>query len=83
MAKKTRPSANGVVVTNVYTPPQFRNQGYATACVAALCRKLLGEGYSFCSLYTDLSNPTSNSIYTKIGFQPVQDSYMFRFGEMG
>jgi predicted GNAT family acetyltransferase len=81
MAKKSRPTKNGVVVTLVYTPPYFRNKGYASACVASLCKLLLGEGYSFCSLYTDLSNPTSNDIYTKIGYRPVQDSVMYRFSQ--
>lgn len=79
MAKKSRPTRHGIVVSLVYTPPQLRNKGYATSCVAALSRLLLGEGYRFCSLYTDLSNPTSNDIYMKIGYNPVQDSVMYRF----
>jgi uncharacterized protein len=82
MAKKSRPTKNGIVVTLVYTPPAFRKKGYATACVASLSQLLLNEGYSFCSLYTDLSNPTSNDIYAKIGYHPVQDSVMYRFLEI-
>ena len=30
-------------------------------------------GKSFCCLYTDLANSTSNSIYQKIGYRPVCD----------
>ncbi|XEC95570.1 GNAT family N-acetyltransferase [Paenibacillus tarimensis] len=81
MAKKARPTKNGTVVTYVYTPPRLRNKGYATSCVASLSQLLLNEGNSFCSLYTDLSNPTSNRIYQQIGYYPIQDSVMYRFKE--
>lgn len=79
MAKKARPTRNGVVISLVYTPPEYRNKGYATSCVASLSQLLLDEGFRFCSLYTDLSNPTSNAIYAKIGYTPVQDSILYRF----
>ncbi|WP_079910445.1 GNAT family N-acetyltransferase [Paenibacillus sp. 32352] len=84
MAKTTRPTKHGIVLSNVYTPPEHRNKGYASSCVAALSQRMLDEGYSFCSLYTDLANPTSNHIYSQIGYHPVRDSVMYRFaGEPG
>jgi predicted GNAT family acetyltransferase len=76
---KGRPTDHGMCVTLVYTPPEFRRKGYATACVATVCRDILKSGYAFCTLYTDLSNPTSNSIYVKIGFKPVCDSVQYSF----
>lgn len=79
MAKKSRPTRNGVVISLVYTPPVFRNRGYASSCVASLSQLLLDQGYRFCSLYTDLANPTSNRIYSDIGYRPVQDSILYRF----
>jgi predicted GNAT family acetyltransferase len=30
-------------------------------------------------LYTDLANPTSNSIYQKVGYRPVCDALHFLF----
>jgi uncharacterized protein len=57
----------------VYTPPEYRRKGYATACVAALSQKLLDEGCERCFLLTDLANPTSNHIYREIGYVPVCD----------
>lgn len=57
----------------VYTPPQYRRKGYATACVAALSQKLLDRGCHSCFLFTDLANPTSNHIYREIGYHPVCD----------
>lgn len=77
MANKTRPTANGVVLNLVYTPPQHRKKGYATACVAGLSQLLLDQGFKFCSLYTDLANPTSNKIYMDIGYYPVTDSVVY------
>ena len=63
----------GIRVSFVYTPPEHRRRGYATALVARVSQAMLDEGYSFCVLYTDLSNPTSNSIYRRIGYVPVTD----------
>jgi predicted GNAT family acetyltransferase len=77
MVMKGRPTDHGMSVTFVYTPPELRRNGYATACVASVCREILKGGYDFC--YTDLSNPTSNSIYMKIGFKPVCDSVEYSF----
>ncbi|MCL2190264.1 MAG: GNAT family N-acetyltransferase [Defluviitaleaceae bacterium] len=57
----------------VYTPPYFRGNGYATQCVAAVSQIGLDKGFKKCVLYTDLANPTSNSIYMKIGYTPICD----------
>ena len=79
IAKASRPTKNGTTINTVYTPPEHRNKGYATSCVWSLTKKLLSGRYSFCSLYTDLSNPTSNSIYAKIGYVPLGDALAFDF----
>jgi predicted GNAT family acetyltransferase len=79
MAWRARPTRHGIVVSGVYTPPEYRKRGYATSCVAALSQLLLDEGYQFCALYTDLANPTSNSIYQKIGYRPIQPSIVYGF----
>ncbi|MDX2242801.1 MAG: GNAT family N-acetyltransferase [Leptolyngbyaceae cyanobacterium bins.302] len=67
------------VINFVYTPPQHRKQGYATACVAALSQRLLDQGYSCCALFTDQANPTSNKIYRAIGYLPVCDWHQYKF----
>jgi uncharacterized protein len=74
MAVVQRETARGICVSLVYTPPYLRKQGYATSCVAALTQRMLDSGKRFCCLYTDLTNPTSNAIYQKIGYEPVCDS---------
>ena len=79
IARTNRPTKNGIAIHTVYTPPEHRNKGYATSSVLLLTKKLLSERYLFCCLHTDLSNPTSNSIYTKIGYVPVGDALAFGF----
>lgn len=64
----------------VYTPPEFRQRGYASACVAAVSQKLLDRGAQRCCLFTDITNPTSNHIYQTIGYEPVCDWHDYRFG---
>jgi hypothetical protein len=63
----------------VYTPPEYRRKGYATACVAALSRRLLDQGCHSCFLFTDLANPTSNHIYQAIGYHPICDWHDYSF----
>jgi len=83
MAAKTRPTEKGMTVGGVYTPPELRGKGYATSCVAELSRHILQSGKEFCTLYTDLANPTSNSIYKKIGYTEVCDSVEYTFKAYG
>ena len=64
-------------ISLVYTPPEQRGKGYASAVVAALSQKQLDEGKKMCCLYADARNPVSNSIYRKIGFEFVGRSSLY------
>ena len=79
MAGYTGPTPHGIRIGPVYTPPEHRRRGYASACVAAVSRRLLDSGRRFCFLFTDLANPTSNQIYQAIGYEPVGDVDEYRF----
>ena len=79
MAGFTRELQTAIGVAYVYTPPYYRGNGYATSCVAQISQIALDKGFTKCVLYTDLSNPTSNSIYQKMGYVPVCDSLMLKF----
>ncbi|MBU0490578.1 MAG: hypothetical protein KKA73_28585 [Chloroflexi bacterium] len=81
LANKTRPTRRGISIGPVYTPPELRRRGYATACVGELARLLLASGREFCALFADLANPTSNHIYQEIGFRPVCDYDEYTFLE--
>lgn len=71
----------GVVrVGPVYTPPAERGKGYASWLVTACSQGALDAGARQCSLYTDLANPTSNKIYAAVGYVPVSDVIVYRFG---
>ncbi len=61
----------------VYTPPELRGRGFASAAVAALSQRELDAGRRWCSLFTDLANPTSNHIYTDLGYEPRCDFRLF------
>jgi predicted GNAT family acetyltransferase len=63
-------------INTVYTPPQYRGQGYASALVAALTRRLLDAGL-VPTLNTDLSNRTSNKIYQALGYRAVGDTALW------
>ena len=79
VAMKNRPTRHGISVGLVYTPPELRGRGYATACVGELSRRLLDAGWEFCALFADLDNPISNHIYLRIGYEPVCDFREIRF----
>ncbi len=79
MSGFSRPTPNGVVVVAVYTPPENRGKGYASANVAEMSRMLLDQGRKYCFLYTDLDNPTSNHIYQAMGYEPVCYADMYKF----
>jgi GNAT superfamily N-acetyltransferase len=66
------PSFGVARIGPVYTPEHRRGHGYASAAVAAVSQRLLDEGVRVC-LFTDQANPTSNHIYTELGFVPVVD----------
>ncbi|MHA1669149.1 MAG: GNAT family N-acetyltransferase [Promethearchaeota archaeon] len=79
MARRAGKTPNGITVNLVYTPPSLRRRGYATECVARLSKLLLDAGNKFCFLFTDLMNPTSNSIYQKRGYRPIIDVDQYEF----
>ena len=56
------------MIGGVFTPPDRRNRGYATACMDALCRELLCDGIQPCLFY---DNPQAGSIYRRLGFREI------------
>jgi hypothetical protein len=79
MCARSRPTPHGASINLVYTPPALRGRGYASACVAELSARILDSGKGFCTLFTDLANPTSNAIYQRIGYRPLVDFREIRF----
>ena len=72
-------SGVGSRIGPVYTPPEHRGRGYATRLVAELSAERLELGDPACFLYTDLANPTSNAIYSRIGYVKICDAVEYTF----
>jgi predicted GNAT family acetyltransferase len=79
LAGLTRPVAGTVRVGPVYTPPELRGRGYAGAVTAAVSRAALADGVADVLLFTDLANPTSNALYQRLGYRPVEDRMILVF----
>jgi predicted GNAT family acetyltransferase len=63
----------------VYTPPQSRGRGYGSAVTAAITQLATSRGAESVVLFTDLANPTSNSIYRRLGYEPVEDRVLITY----
>ena len=74
LAGTTRAVAGAIRVAPVYTPPEHRGRGFAAGATAAATRAALDAGVEEVLLYTDLANPTSNRLYARLGYRPVEDS---------
>ena len=81
LAGTTRAVAGAARVAPVYTPPEHRGRGYAAGVTAAATRAALASGVEEVLLYTDLANPTSNRLYARLGYRPVEDSVSFVFDD--
>jgi predicted GNAT family acetyltransferase len=76
----TPPLAGAVRVGPVYTPPEHRSRGYASACVGQVSEGARAAGARDCLLYTQLTNPVSNKIYQHLGYEAVGEILVYRFG---
>jgi predicted GNAT family acetyltransferase len=74
LAGVSAPAAGVARVGPVYTPPKARRRGYGSAVTAVATAAAITSGAEHVALYTDLANPTSNSIYQAIGYQPDHDA---------
>jgi RimJ/RimL family protein N-acetyltransferase len=79
LAGTTRCVAGMVRIAPVYTPPERRGRGYGGAATAAATRRAIEAGAEEVLLFTDLANPTSNRLYARLGYRPVEDSAAFAF----
>lgn len=72
------PPAFGVSrVGPVFTPKAERGRGWASAAVAEVSRRLRAQRLRV-TLFTDQANPTSNRIYTALGYEAVADTVELR-----
>jgi predicted GNAT family acetyltransferase len=83
MAMLRAPAAGVSRIGPVFTPCDQRSRGYGSAVTAAAADLAHRNGTANVVLFADLANPVSNSIYQRIGFEPVVDSVRIDFGTLG
>jgi len=59
-----------VQIQGVYTDPDVRGRGIATAALASMCRALLADT-ALCTLYVNHYNAIALSLYRRVGFSSV------------
>jgi RimJ/RimL family protein N-acetyltransferase len=83
MAGLTRQVAGVVRVGPVYTPEAHRRRGYGGAVTTAVTQAALDAGAAAVVLFTDLANPTSNALYQRLGYRPVEDRVLLALHRPG
>ncbi|MEV7611507.1 GNAT family N-acetyltransferase [Streptomyces sp. NPDC089799] len=73
MAGHSRTVGGAARLFPVYTPAPLRGRGYAAAVTTAASRAAYASGAGEVLLFTDLANPTSNGVYLRLGYRPVED----------
>jgi predicted GNAT family acetyltransferase len=79
MVLRTLPESGVARIRYVFTPATLRGRGYAGTATAAACTEALRDGADEVVLFTDLANPTSNALYQRLGFRPVEDRTVVQF----
>ena len=51
----------------------LRGRGFGGAATAAITQAALDDGAEGVVLFTDLDNPTSNTLYQRLGYRPISD----------
>jgi GNAT superfamily N-acetyltransferase len=83
LAGRHRAVAGQARIGPVYTPPELRGRGFGGAATAAVTQAALDDGAEVVVLFTDLANPASNTLYQRLGYRPVGDWAVLRFGAAG
>lgn len=78
MANIAHTSPNQARINCVYTQPQKRKNGFASALVSELSKQILDEGL-IPMLYADIKNPDSNKVYKGIGFSECGKIFDYEF----
>ncbi|AEV29281.1 putative acyltransferase [Sphaerochaeta pleomorpha str. Grapes] len=73
----TAKTKSGAMIVGVATREGYRQKGYATQVVDALCSESFDSGLSFLCLFYD--NPKAGEIYRKIGFKEIGRWGMLKF----
>lgn len=70
LASRTPESEESIRITDVYTRPEYRGQGFARKVVNTTKNEILEQG-KMATLNVDQANPISNHLYKSLGFVKV------------
>jgi predicted GNAT family acetyltransferase len=79
LAGRNRAAAGQARLGPVYTPPGLRGRGFGGAATATVTQAALDDGADGVVLFTDLDNPTSNTLYQRLGYRRLSDWAVIRF----
>ena len=82
LAARTPAVAGVARIAPVYTPPEHRRHGYATAVTAACTADALARDAERVVLYTDVADPSANAMYQRIGFRPIGGRRIVQFATL-
>jgi RimJ/RimL family protein N-acetyltransferase len=83
LAGRNRAAAGQARIGPVYTPPDLRGRGFGGAATTAVTQGALDDGAEGVVLFTDLANPTSNTLYQRLGYRALSDRAVLRFDGPG
>lgn len=69
-----RETRDAAAIGILYTPPAYRDAGYATAAVAAFSRHLLERGLTQSYFCLEPSNPAADWVCRRLGYGVVQET---------
>ncbi|ANY66728.1 hypothetical protein BBD42_09825 [Paenibacillus sp. BIHB 4019] len=78
MAAIAHRTARHARINAVYTEPDARNHGFASALVAEVSAIIVAGGLEP-MLYAEVQNPAANKAYRNIGFRPSGQIFEYRF----
>ena len=79
LAGVTQPESGVVRVAPVYTPRDQRGRGYAGAATSAVTQAALDASADDVMLFTDAANATSNGLYQRLGYRPIEERVVIEF----
>jgi GNAT superfamily N-acetyltransferase len=72
-AARTSAIGHGMaMIGGVVTLPNYRGQGYATACTGLLSQELIASGHTPYLVYNP-GDPAASRVYQRLGFQPYDE----------
>lgn len=71
---------NGLRVSAVFTPDEYRRRGYASNTVATISQQALAGGRKHCVLFAESRHVATLRVYRNIGYEPLHETVVIELG---